>query len=226
MSTMKLEPKTLTVLKNFSSINPSLMFREGSVVTTMSPTKSVLARARIGQSFEKQFAIYDLSRFLGVISLFDNPDLELNESSVTIRKEDRELDYRYADPSTIVMPPDKNVVLPSEDVKFKLTTATLNDLQRALSALSMPEIAVVGDSKKMWIQVIDVKNMLGDSYKISLGDTDKKFRFVFKAENLKFIPQDYEVTITSKLMSHFKGTEVVDIDYWVAPEKKPSSFEG
>jgi len=82
------------------------------------------------------------------------------------------------------------------------------------------------DALPIWIQVIDVKNMLGDSYKISLGDTDKKFRFVFKAENPKFIPQDYEVTITSKLMSPFKGTEVVDIDYWVATEKKPSSFEG
>lgn len=226
MSTMKLEPKTVTVLKNFSSINPSMLFKPGNVVSTVSPTKSVLARARIGQQFEKQFAIYDLSRFLGVMSLFDNPDIEFNDKSVTIRNNERELDYRFADPNTIIAPPEKEVSLPTEDVSFTLTAANLADIQKALGALGMPEIAVVGDKKKMWLQVTDTKNAQGDSYKIVLGTTDKKFRLVFKAENLKLIPQDYEVKITSKGLSHFKGSQVIDVDYWIALEAKASSFEG
>jgi len=225
MSTMKLEAKTVQVLKNFSTINPSMLFKPGNVLATVSPTRSVLAKARIGQQFEKQFAIYDLSRFLSVMSLFENPDIELNEQSATIRSNDRELDYRYADPSTIIAPPDKDLNLPSDDVSFTLTAANLADIQRALSALGMPEIAVVGDRKKMWLQVTDSKNSQGDSYKITLGTTTKKFKLVFKAENLKLIPQDYNVRITSKGISHFKGSSVVDVDYWITLEAKASSYE-
>jgi len=224
---MKIEPKTLTVMKNFASINPSMLFNGGNVLMTVSPTKSVLAKARIDQSFDRQFAIYDLSRFMGVLSLFENPDLEFNDSSVKITSNERELDYRYADASTIIAPdPDKNVKLPSVDIEFVLTQATLLDIQRALGALGMPEIAIGGDRSSLWIQVTDSKNLNGDSYRINLGTTDKKFLMVFKAENLKLIPQNYNVKITSKGLSHFTGNTVIDVEYWIALEAKASKFEG
>jgi hypothetical protein len=193
---------------------------------TVSPTKSILAKAKVDQSFERQFAIFDLSRFIGVMSLFDNPDLEFNEKSVRIVSGDRELDYRYADASTIISPdPAKQINLPSPEVDFTLTSANLNDIQRALGALGMPEIAVAGDRTDLWLQVTDSKNPSGDSYRIKVGSTDKKFHLVFKAENLKLIPQDYTVKITSKGLSHFKGNQVIDVDYWIALEAKASKFE-
>lgn len=226
MTVMKIEPKTLNVLKNFSAINPSLLFQPGDTLFTVSPTKSILAKAKVDQSFERQFAIFDLSRFLGVMSLFENPDLEFNERSVRIVSGDRELDYRYADASTIISPdPNKQINLPAPEVEFALTSATLSDIQRALGALGMPEIAVAGDRKDLWLQVTDSKNPNGDSYRIKVGSTDKKFHLVFKAENLKLIPQDYQVKITSKGLSHFKGNQVIDVDYWIALEAKASKFE-
>lgn len=225
MSTMKIEPKTLSVMKNFSSINPSLLFKAGNVLKTVSPTKSVLARARIDQTFEQQFAIFDLSRFLGVMTLFDNPDLEFGDKSVRMKSDGRELEYRYADVTTIIVPPEKNLVLPPPDVEFVLSAVHLADVQRALGALGMPEIAVAGDREDMWLQVTDSKNLNGDSFKIRVGKTDKKFHLVFKAENLKLIQQDYNVQITSKGMSHFTGNTVIDIEYWIALEAKASKFE-
>ena len=225
MSVMKIEPKTLSVMKNFSGINPSLLFRAGNVLTTVSPTRSVLAKARIDQTFEKQFAIYDLSRFIGVMSLFDNPDLEFGDKSVRMKSEGRELEYKYADVNNIIVPPEKDLTLPPPDVQFRMTAAHLMDIQRALGALGMPEIAVVGDRDTLWLQVTDSKNLNGDSFRIRLGTTDKKFHLVFKAENLKLIQQDYDVEITSKGMSHFTGTTVIDVEYWVALEAKASKFE-
>lgn len=226
MNAMKFEPTTIQVLKNFSSINPSMLFKPGNVISTVSPTKSVLAKARVNQKFDRQFAIYDLSRLLSAMSLFENPEIEFSEKHLTIKNNERVLDYRFADPSTIIVPPEKDVNLPTEDVSFKLTMTNLQDIQKALSTLGMPEIAVVGDGKKMWLQVTDTKNAQGDSYKIILGDVAKKFRLVFKAENLKLIPQDYDVRITSKGLSHFKGNQVIDVEYWIALEAKASSFEG
>ena len=225
MSTMKIEPKTLSVMKNFSSINPSLLFKAGNVLTTVSPTKSVLAKARIDQTFEQQFAIFDLSRFLGVMTLFDNPDLEFGDKSVRMKSDGRELEYRYADVTTIIVPPEKDLVLPPPDVEFVLSAVHLADVQRALGTLGMPEIAVAGDREDMWLQVTDSKNLHGDSFKIKVGKTEKKFHLVFKAENLKLIQQDYNVKITSKGMSHFTGNTVIDIEYWIALEAKASKFE-
>jgi hypothetical protein len=158
--------------------------------------------------------------------LFENPDIEFDDKAVLIRSNGRELDYRFADPKTIISPPEKDLSLPTVDVKFTLTAANLADIQKALGALGMPEIAVAGDGKQMWLQVTDSKNSQGDSYKINLGETSKKFHLVFKAVNLKFIPQDYEVESTSKGISHFKGSAVVDVDYWVMLEAKPSKYEG
>lgn len=225
MSVMKIEPKTLSVMKNFSSINPSLLFKAGNVISTISPTRSVLAIARIDQTFEQQFAIFDLSRFIGVMTLFDNPDLEFGERSVRMKSDGRELEYRYADVSNIIVPPEKNLALPSVDVEFVLTAVHLADIQRALGALGMPEIAVVGDREDLWLQVTDSKNLNGDSFRIKVGKTDKKFHLVFKAENLKLIQQDYNVQITSKGMSRFKGNTIIDVEYWITLEAKASKFE-
>jgi len=225
MSVMKIEPKTLSVMKNFSSINPSLLFRAGNVLATVSPTKSVLAKARIDQTFEKQFAIFDLSRFIGVMTLFDNPDLEFGDKSVCMKSDGRELEYRYADVNTIIVPPEKDLVLPSIDVEFTLSAVHLADVQRALGALGMPEIAVAGDRDDLWLQVTDSKNLNGDSFRIKVGNTDKKFHLVFRAENLKLIQQDYTVQISSKGLSHFKGNTVIEIEYWITLEAKASKFE-
>jgi hypothetical protein len=222
---MKIEPKTLSVMKNFSSINPSLLFRAGNVLATVSPTKSVLAKARIDQTFEKQFAIFDLSRFIGVMTLFDNPDLEFGDKSVCMKSDGRELEYRYADVNTIIVPPEKDLVLPSIDVEFTLSAVHLADVQRALGALGMPEIAVAGDRDDLWLQVTDSKNLNGDSFRIKVGNTDKKFHLVFRAENLKLIQQDYTVQISSKGLSHFKGNTVIEIEYWITLEAKASKFE-
>jgi hypothetical protein len=221
---MKFDAKTVTVLKNFSSINPSILFKKGKIVKTVSPTKSILAIANIDQEFEKEFAIFDVPRLLGTMSLFNEPDIEFLDSALKIKNAERELTYRYAAPTAIIAPPDKNIALPSEDVTFTLTSATLSELQKAAGALSMPEIAVLSDNNKLYLQATDSKNFDGDSYRICVGEADKKFRFVFKAENIKVIPQDYQVTISSSNISRFTGKSVVDIVYWIALEKNASSF--
>lgn len=226
MTTMKLEQETLAVLKHFSTINPSLLFKPGNVLTTVSTTKSVLAKARIKQSFDKQFAIQDISRLLGAISLFESPSLKFNDRSLTISGTDRELEYTFADPSTIIAPPEKSVIEIKEDVGFKLTQSNLQDIQRALSALGMSEVAIIGDGEKLFIAALDPSKKIQDTYKIVIGETDKKFRFVFKAENLKLIPQDYDVKVTSKGISHFKGLTSTDVEYWITLEAKSSSYEG
>ena len=215
MQKLKLDSKTTAVLKNFSTINPSIMFKPGSVITTISPTKTIMAKATVDQTFESQFAIYDLSRFLSTLSLFNDPELEIADKHVTISSQGKRMRYGFADPSVIISAPEKEIKLPSVDVTFRLTNESLSDVIKGLSVLRLPEIAIVGDGEDINLQAVDSKNSSSDVYSISVGKSDKKFRMIFKAENIKVIPGDYDVEISSKGISHFKGGVA---EYWIAVE--------
>lgn len=213
---MNLDPRTLQILKSFSAINPSIHFNDGKTLKTISPTKTVMAKATLDDGFDRPFAIYDLSRFLGVLSLFDNPELTITDTAVEIRGRNGDsINYVVADPSNIVTPPEKEIKLPSVDATFSLKQDDFNRVIKALSVLGLPEIAVVGDGEKVFLQAADSKNPTGDVYKTPVGETDKTFRAIFKSENLKILSGDYEVSISKAGLSHFAGA---GIEYWIAME--------
>ena len=156
---MKLDSNTVKVLKNFSSINSSIMIKEGNVVRTISPSKTVMAKAKLTQDFPKTFAVHDVSRFLGTVSLTDDADLNFGDKSVSISHGKQTCNYSYTDPSLIVVAPEKDINLDGAEVSFRLTEAELATVHRALGVLSLPEIAVVGKGGKMFLQAVDTKGM-------------------------------------------------------------------
>jgi hypothetical protein len=218
---MKLDPKTISILNNFSNISPSILFREGNVITTVSPAKTIMAKAVVPNSFDKRFAVYNLSRFIGTVSLFENPSLTFQEKSVNISgDENRSVNYYYADENTIKAAPEKEIVLPSVDIEFKLTDKSLKEVMRGAGVLGLPDIAVVGDGTNVKFQALDSKLSDGDVYSVNVGTTDKNFRLIFKVENfIKIMAADYDVKISSKGISHLKSN---DIEYWIALESSSS----
>lgn len=220
---MKLDQRTIQVLKNFAGINPNILFRAGNTLRTITPTKTILAKATLEQEFPSTFAIYDLSKFLSVLSLFDDPDIQINEKSAVIKSGGRKVNYVFADASTIVAPKDdKEIKFPAVDVSFELTNEILTDVLKALGVLRQPEIAVVGDGSTITIQTINSKDPTSDSYSVEVGTTDKTFTFIFKAENIRFIPDTYQVDIAKAGISKFTSK---DVEYFVAVEQN-SKFEG
>lgn len=215
MQTLKLSFNTIGILKNFASINPSILFKPGNVLTTISPTKTIMAKASIEETIESQFAIYDLSRFLSTLSLFEKPEIEISDKYLTISSEGKKIRYGFADPSVIISPPEKEIKLPSVDVSFKLDFNTYTDVVKGLGVLRLPEIAIVGDGEIISLQALDSKNPASDVYSAEVGKTDKKFKMIFKAENVKILPGDYDIEISSKGISHFKGPAA---EYWIAVE--------
>lgn len=212
---MKLTTNTVNIFKNFSKINPSILIQEGNVLKTISPSKTIMAKAKVDNDFSRKFAIYNLDRFISTVSLFNDPELKFGDKSVEIFDGNKKSQYTYADESTITKAPDKEINLPSVDVRFTLTHDNLKDVEKASGVLSLPEIVIVGDGTNVFIQAADTKNPSGDVYSINIGDTDKTFKAIFKAENIKIIPGDYEVSISSRGISHFSGK---DVEYWIAVE--------
>lgn len=221
---MKLSDKTLSLLKNFSGINQSILFKEGDKLRTISVMKNILAEATITETFPKDFGIYDLNQFLNGLNLHQTPELDFeNDKYVMIREGKSRSKYFFADPSVIVTPPDKEILLPSEDVCFVLNTQQLDKLLKAASIYQLPDLSAVGEAGVVKLVVRDKKNDTSNDFSIVVGETDSIFTFNFKVENIKILPGSYEVVISQKLLSQFTSTDR-DLKYYIAMEPD-STFE-
>jgi hypothetical protein len=216
---MKLSENTLTILKNFSGINQSILVKQGNVLRTISIAKNILSEAQISEELPRDFAIYDLNQFLNGLSLHQDPDLDFTDDShITIRDGKRRVKYFYADPNVIVSPPEKQIKLPSKDVCFQLENGTMEKLVKAAGVYQLPDISAIGDAGVIRLVVRDKKNDTSNEYSIVVGETDKEFVFNFKVENLsKIISGAYDVVISEKLLSQFINTKY-SLSYWIAME--------
>ena len=216
--TMKLSDKTLTLLKNFSSINQSILFKEGNNLRTISVMKNILAEATIEEELPKDFGIYDLNQFLNGLNLHQNAELDFqNDGYVVIKEGKSRSKYFFADPNVIITPPEKDIVLPSEDVCFLLDTKELDKLLKAAAVYQLPDLSVVGEAGVVKLVVRDKKNDTSNDFSVVVGETDETFSFNFKVENIKILPGSYEVVISRKLLSRFKNTGF-DVTYHIALE--------
>ena len=215
---MKLSDNTLTVLKNFASINNSILMKKGTHLRTISVAKNILAEADIAEEFPRDVAVYDLNQFLNGMSLHQDPDLDFKEDSyLTIREGRRKVKYFYADPAVIISPPDKEITLPTEDVHFQLESTSLEKLLKAAAIYQLPDLSLIGQNNEIRLVVRDKKNDTSNEYSIIVGETDKQFVFNFKVENIKIIPGAYDVVVSSKLLSRFTNSQF-NLIYYIALE--------
>ena len=217
---MKLSESTLLLLKNFKDINQSILFKKGSKLRTMSVMKNILAEATIDEELPKDFGIYDLSQFLNGLELHKPhvPNLDFtNENHVVIHEGRMRSKYFFADPNCIVLPPERPMTLPSEDVTFELSTGQLDKLLKAAAIYQLPDLSVVGENGVVKLVVRDKKNDTSNDFSIIVGDTSDVFSFNFKVENIKILPGTYDVVVSQKLISRFTSKNH-DLTYYIALE--------
>ena len=215
---MKLSDSTLTLLKNFSNINQSILFKQGKSLRTISVMKNILAEATINEELPKDFGIYDLTQFLNGLSLHNNPELDFQNDKFVIIKEGRSRSrYFFADPNVIVTPPDKGIELPTEDVSFELKTEQLDKLLKAASVYQLPDLSAIGENGVVKLVVRDKKNDTSNDYAVVVGEAVGNFVFNFKVENIKVIPGSYDVVVSSKNLSKLTCREH-DLTYYIALE--------
>jgi len=222
---MKVSERTTNLLKNYANINQSIEFREGNVLKTVSPLNTILASVEIEEEFPRTFPIYELSRFLGTLDLFNNPELDFTDNGVSVTDDKHEATYRYCGSSSMFQtPPEKDITFPEPEVEFQLTQELFKKTINAANTLGLPEIVVEGDGSEIKLLVSDTGNVSSDNFSTIVGTTDKIFRMIFKTENLnKIMEGAYNVSLSSKRISHFKR-EGDSLQYWIALEQN-STYE-
>lgn len=227
---MKLSSDTQSTLKNFASINSNLVVQEGNTIRTISEAKNILAKASVSEQFTTSFGVYDLNEFLGVMSMFDDPEVNINDDAAfaQIKQDRRSVKYFFSDPS-ILTTPAKDIELPSSEVTFSLSQDDMNSVRKAASTLGVSDLVVTGEEggTGLTLLVTDVKDPTSNSFNVDIDECTRPsepFKFVFNIANFKFVSGDYHVAISKSLISHFKNAST-PVEYWVALEKN-STFGG
>jgi hypothetical protein len=212
---MKLSKETVALFKNFAGINSNLLLKSGNKLATISAQKNVMADATVTETFP-DFGIYDLNEFLGAMSLFDDPELEFQNKYVSIKQGSMNIKFFAAD-ATVLTAPQKAITFPEAEINFTVSATMLSMIQKTASVLRAADVSIIGDGSAITVVVADKKNATGNSFSEPVGTTDKTFKVNLKVENLKMLPGDYEVSISSKKISRFKSPSS-DLVYYVAVE--------
>ena len=172
------------------------------------------------ETFPQQIAIYDLNEFLGALSLFTSPVLDFSDNYVMISEENKpttKMKYFYSDPS-VVTSPNKMITMPSNEVKFTMSSEDLSRLKRAAGAIGAPDMVLEKNGSSSSLTVKDKKNDTANNYSLDVDTTSEgEFNFYFKVENMKLLDGNYDVEISSKNISHYTNKST-DIEYWIALE--------
>lgn len=225
---MKLSKETIEVLKNYGNINQGMYFRTGKTLRTVNSHKNILTSAEISEEFPANFGVYDINNFLGVISADDSPEFEFSDKEVKIKCKGGRSSIRYGfcDADVIVVAPEKDIVMPSEDIKFDLSSEDLKWVLQISRLLSTPQIVVESDGTEVILKTIDLQMSNASNsneLKVDTGNGNK-YSMIFRAEFIeKLMTGNYTVTISSKGIAHFQNNDR-KIQYWITTETG-SKFE-
>lgn len=221
---IKLSKETLEILKNFASVNSNILVNPGQMLSTVSPVKNVLAEAKVPETFPIQFGLWDLNKFLGVVSLFSDPEFIFDEKYVTIHNKNSSVKFFYSEPKLLTTPT-KKINMPDVVINFDLQQKDFSELMKASAILQLSDICVRSNEDNIEMVVMDKKDSTSNSYSIVVGknETNAQFKMYMKAENLKMIPGDYEVGISEKVVSRFVSKNRY-LTYWIALETE-STYE-
>ena len=217
---MKLSEHTVNILKNFSTINQNILVKEGSQLRTMSTMKNILAEAEVTEAFPQDFGIYDLNEFLGVLTLVKDAHIDFeSEKFLSLTGSRTKIKNFFSDPSILTTPPE-TFNAPECDVNISVSKDTLSNVLKAAAVMQLPDVVLSRITLEVsaGIAATDLKNSTSNIYMETLDDErqDKTFKFHFKADNLKMIPGDYQVSAsTTAQVSNWVGDEA---SYWIAME--------
>lgn len=220
---MQFSDRTLTILKSFSTINKSILMRPGNVLKTVTPEKTLIAIATLPDEIPSEACIYDLSRFLSIHGLYENPDVDFKDNHFVISEGKSKTKYVFADVSMIHAPADRDIKFPEPDVQIDVTWAVMDSVLKAAGVLKFEQVAFVGEDGKCYLRAVDSSNSTSDTFGVEIGETTDTFKIIIKKENLKLLAQDYHVSLSTKGLAEFKGS---DVTYYIGVDKSSTYTKG
>jgi len=220
---MKFSNLTMQLLKNFANINSGIYFKEGNKLRTISTQQDILVDAEIDGVIPTDFGVYDLNNFLAVLSIHkdSSPNLEFENNNIIISSDDKrsKIRYRFCEPTMIVRPPEKDIIIKDAEMNFSLAENDLAWILKTASVLNCPQVSFKSDGEKLTINAVNTVDNSAHTNSLEIGDSDGKvFNIIFKTEKIqKVLLGDYDVIISSKGIAKFDNKSII-LKYYLSTE--------
>jgi hypothetical protein len=225
MKPVTFSKNTLSILKNFSSLNSNLLIKPGDVIKTITPSKNGMAIAKVDEKFDVEFGIWDLNKFLGVVSLFSTPTFDFGQKSMKIKNGGNSVvNYYYSEPRLLSVPT-KDVIMPEVNVSITMTDKQFSELQKAASVMQLSDLSFTTDNGQIVAMVSDLGDPTTNTYKVVVEEkyNGTEFLFNFKMENIKILPGDYKINFAKNVVGEFVH-KTISLTYWFAMEANTSKY--
>jgi hypothetical protein len=225
MKPVTFSKNTLSILKNFSSLNSNLLIKPGDIIKTITPSKNGMAIAKVDEKFDVEFGIWDLNKFLGVISLFSTPSFDFGQKSMKIKNGGNSVvNYYYSEPRLLSVPT-KDVIMPEVNVSITMTDKQFSELQKAASVMQLSDLSFTTDNGQIVAMVSDLGDPTTNTYKVVVEEkyNGTEFLFNFKMENIKILPGDYKINFAKNVVGEFIH-KTISLTYWFAMEANTSKY--
>jgi hypothetical protein len=223
---MILSVRTLQIIKNFAGINQSLIFPAGNFLSTSAVSESLAAYATIAEANENEFAIFDLFKFLNVMSVFDTPTLTYNGGKFLVIEEadytggsenhlSQQVNYVVANKFDLNVKsrgtPKKDLTY---DANFLVTKTMLDTMSKAQNIIDAKNVVFEGDGTKAWVTSQTKDNAATDVHTLVIGAAEgKPFKFYLNRDNFKLLPDNYKVGVSATNHVRFQSA---DVTYWIS----------
>jgi DNA polymerase III sliding clamp (beta) subunit (PCNA family) len=187
----------------------------GNSLRTSTPGLTIYARANVAETFEKKVAIYNLKKFLGVISLFkEAPEISFSDTHCTLEAGRQKINYVLGEEALIKTASETDPKVPEPLLTFQVSKDDLNSAVKAVSVLNLPDIEFYGKGGKIGIGAVDVKNSSKDLFSLDVGETKEEFSVRVPRDSFKFLEaENYEVSVHPNYIKVVSG----DVTYWIGP---------
>jgi len=225
---MQLTTETLAILQNFAMINPNIVVEENTgKLKTVSEAKNIMAMADISEQIDSTFGIYDLNEFLSAIKLINKPMFTFDGTMIAVDSSSgtQGLNYFCSNPEILTYPK-KDIKDPEYEVTLKMDEGMLAQIKKAASVLHCETVSLTkqADADSIWAVVSDPTNKSSNAYRAEVA-TDEAFAslpafsFDILIGNMKIVPGDYTLQLSSRSISKWGLDSTSPITYWIALEK-------
>jgi len=149
--------------------------------------------------------------------------LEFENKAVLVHGGGQKIRYFFSE-SDILTTPQKDIQMPEPELGVNIEEDKLNQIRKAAAVLGHTELAITGSNGVITASVLDTRDSTSNLFEIDLDKDNScknEFNFVMSIPNLKLLPGDYFVSISSKLISNWTNSNY-PVDYFIALEKNSS----
>ena len=197
----------IMLLKNFSDVNPSILFVDGNVQSVRSKLGQLIAVAEFDMDFPREFALFDLNKFLQVYGLVESTgsvQIEVGENVITVFNETTKQGL-LATSKTNITPTVRTEPKIDPDIEFEISEADLVYAKKSASINGFEDLMFRCDGKDVHVVTYNAEVPNSEQHTRKIGEYDKNFEIIISISNMVLLNDDYYVKLYKKSQVRFQS---------------------